>query len=598
MRQFLITVLGVIVGGFIFLFLLFILFAGIGAAAGAAFGDKAADKGASGSTVLTLDLRRGMLDHSGGASLFGDTPSSVVETVRALNRAKTDDKIKGLFIRTGFGIAPASAEEIRLAMHDFKSSGKFVVVHSQGFEATSILPYMAVTAADEIWQQATTGFATTGLNSETGFYGGVFEKYDAKAQFAQFHEYKNMANVYMQSDFTDAHREATTSYLSSIYDTAVAHIAKDRNKTEAEIEALLNASPHSAEDAYEAGLIDKLGHYIDAQNSVKERVKRISGEDTKFLTVAKYGPGLNVIGDVVAFIGGQGAVTMGSSQDASNPFSSGISMGGDTLSKAFIKAAKDKKVKAIVFRVSSPGGSATASDQIHNAVQIAKDADKPIVISMGQYAASGGYYVAANADKIVAMPTTITGSIGVVGGKIALRDTYAKLGYNVEGISIGGPMANAYSGDEPWTQAQFKMFRDQMEDIYVDFTQLVATGRNIPIERVREIAKGRVWTGAQAKELGLVDELGGIMKAIEIARELGGIDADAKINLRKYPRPKSRTEQFETLFNASTEAAKDLQSLREITALPEVQAALKARAKADAFARGEVVLEADIASVQ
>jgi len=217
---------------------------------------------------------------------------------------------------------------------------------------------------------------------------------------------------------------------------------------------------------------------------------------------------------------------------------------------------------------------------------------------MGQYAASGGYYVAANADSIVAMPTTITGSIGVLGGKLAMEGTFAKVGYNVEGISVGGEFANAYSGDEPWTQTQRKAFTDQMEDIYIDFTNVVADGRGLPIERVREIAKGRVWTGEQAKDIGLVDELGGIMKAIEVARELGDIEPDAKINLRRFPRPKSRSEQFEELFNVTAEASKEISTLREITSLPEVQAVLKARAKAEAMARGQAQLTADIGEVQ
>lgn len=594
MRQFFITLLAVIIGGFLFMFLLFMVLAGIGAAAGAAMGGGDKDK-ASSQTVLTLDLRAPLQDHSGGASLFGETRGNVVDTVRALHRAKSDDKIKGLLIRTGFGIAPASAEEIRLALLDFKDSGKFIISHSQGFESPSILPYMAITASDEIWQQDTTGFVATGLNSETGFYGGVFEKYGAKAQFAQFYEYKNAANVYMQSDFTDAHREATTSYLTSLYDTSVAHIAKDRGFTAQEVKDRLNAAPLSAERAIEMRLIDQLGHYVDAKNAAKEKA---GGEDTKFLELGKYGPGISVTGDVIAFIGGQGPVMMGDSQDGSNPFAQGVSMGGDTLSNAFIKAAKDKKVKAIVFRVSSPGGSATASDQIHNAIEIAKAADKPIVISMGQYAASGGYYVAANADSIVAMPMTITGSIGVLGGKLALRDTYSKIGYNVEGIKVGGDFANAFSGDEPWTQAQLKAFTDQMEEIYIDFTTLVADGRSLPLERVQEIAKGRVWTGEQAKSLGLVDEVGGIMKAIEIARDLGGIEADAKINLRSYPRPKSRSEQFEELFSATAQASKEISTLRQITELPEVKALLEARAKADAMSKGEILLEADIATVQ
>lgn len=594
MRQFFITLLAVIIGGFIFIFVLFLILIGIGAAAGAAMsgGDKA---NVSGSTILTLDMRRPIQDHAAGANLFGDTPASVVDTVRALNRAKTDDKVKGLLIRTGYGMAPASAEELRLAMLDFKESGKFVIAHSQGFEATSIIPYMAATGADEIWLQDTTGFSAAGLNSETGFYGGVFEKYDAKAEFAQFYEYKSAANVYTQSGYTEAHREATTSYLTSLYDTAVDHIASDRQLSVAKVTEFLNASPHSAETSLETGLVDKLGHYIDAEKAAKEKA---GGKDAKLLSVKNYGPGISVTGDVIAFIGGQGGVMLGESQDGSNPFANGLSMGGDTLSKAFIKASEDKKVKAIVFRVSSPGGSATASDQIHNAIEIAKAADKPIVISMGQYAASGGYYVAANADKIVAMPTTITGSIGVLGGKLALKETFSKVGYNVDGITIGGEYANAYSGAEPWTQSQRKAFTDQMEDIYIDFTTIVAEGRNLPIERVREIAKGRVWTGAQAKELGLVDELGGIMKAIEVARDLGGIEPDAKINLRRFPRPKTRGQQFEELFSASAEAGKEISTLREITALPEVQALLKARAQADAMSRGEMQLTANIGEVK
>ena len=278
MKQFFTTVLGVIVGGFIFIFLLFFLMAGVGAAIGA----KSAKKPIDGATVLTLDLRTPMLDHSAGETLFGSAPASVVDSVRALNRAKTDDRIKGLLIRTGFSMAPASAEEIRLAIRDFKESGKFVVAHSQGFESTSVIPYMAVSAADEIWQQATTGFATAGLYSESAFYGGVFEKYDAKAEFVQFYEYKNAANTYTQSTMTDAHREATTSYLTSIFDTSVTHIATDRSHDISVVTDLLNSAPHSAEAALEAGMIDKLGYYIDAVEHVKTKA---GGDKVKLRSV-------------------------------------------------------------------------------------------------------------------------------------------------------------------------------------------------------------------------------------------------------------------------------------------------------------------------
>jgi len=507
MRQFFITVLGTIVGMLIFIFLVFILIGGmIGAAASKT--TKAAD-GPVGEKILSLDLRQSIRDHGGEETIFGGQQASIVNIVRALDKAKTDDKVKGLFIRArSGGLTPASAEELRAAILNFKSSGKFVVAHSQGFEGS-----------------------------------GLIEHFDAKAEFVQFHEYKNAANIYTQSDYTEAHREATTSMLTSIYDTAVSQIAEDRGLDIPQVKSLIESSPHSAEGAKEAGLIDKLGYS----------------------------------GPTIAFIGGEGPVTMGRSQDGSNPFNNAVTMGGDTVTRAIDAAIKDKRVKAIVFRVSTPGGSATASDQINAAVLRAKDAGKPVIVSMGQYAASGGYYVAAHADKIIAMPTTITGSIGVLGGKLALEDAYGKYGYNVERIAVGGEYLGVYSGDTPFSNFQREKYYSQMEDIYVDFTELVAAGRDIPIERVREIAKGRVWTGKQAKDIGLVDEFGGILRAIELAKELAEIDADEDIHLKTFPRPKPFAEKLQEQLSGITSISSDLEMIRDIAALPEVQTAIKAR---------------------
>ena len=252
-------------------------------------------------------------------------------------------------------------------------------------------------------------------------------------------------------------------------------------------------------------------------------------------------------------------------------------MGGDTVSNGFDAAIKDKKVKAIVFRVSSPGGSPAASDQILAAADRAREAGKPVVISMGQYAASGGYYVSAHADHIVALPQTITGSIGVFGGKVALEGTFAKVGYNIEGITVGGEYAGAYSADTPFSPTQAEAYRGQLQDIYDDFTTRVANGRDLPLERVHEIAKGRVWTGAQAKEIGLVDELGGIMTAIDAAKKLAEIDADEEVRIKVFPRQKTVEEQINDIFTGSAEIAQDVQMMRELAALPEVQAALRAR---------------------
>jgi len=569
MRHFFITVAGTIAGIFGFFFVLMILFMFFGLL-GALFsgGEKTPDK------ILTLDLRQPMMDHSIGETLFGEKPASIVDTVYALDRAKDDKTVKGVFIRAeNFGMAPASAEELRMALLDFKTSGKFVIAHAQGFESTSLMSFQAVSAADEIWMQDTTGFAVSGLRSETEFYGGVMEKFDADPEFFQFHEYKNAVNTYTQKDFTDAHREATTSYLTSIFDNAVDQIAEDRGMTAVGLTQVLKAAPHSAEDALEAGMIDKLGQLEDARDYVR---KKVGNDKIVFKTLKSYGPGTTSGSSTIAFIGGQGAVLPGKSSGGSI-FSPGVTMGGDTVSAGFDAALKDKKVKAIVFRVSSPGGSPAASDQILAAADRAKEAGKPVVISMGQYAASGGYYVAAHANHIVALPQTITGSIGVYGGKVALEGTFAKVGYNIEGITVGGEYAGVYSPDTPFTPLQAEAYRGQMQDIYDDFTTRVANGRDMPLERVKEIAKGRVWTGAQAKDLGLVDELGGIMTAINAAKKLAEIDEDEDVRIKIFPRQKTIEDQINELFMGSAQMAQDVQALQEIAALPEVQAAIRAR---------------------
>ena len=569
MRQFFITMAGTIAGifgFFVLLFILFIFFGIIGALS--SVGDKTPNK------VLTLDLRQSMIDHSTGESLFGASPNSVVDTVYALHRAKDDDSVKGIFIRAeNYGMAPASAEELRIALLDFKTSGKFVIAHAQGFESTSLMSYQAVSAADEIWMQDTTGFAVSGMRSETEFFGGVMEKFDADPEFFQFHEYKNAVNSYTKTDFTDAHREATTSYLTSIYDNAVSQIATDRGMTAPGVSQILQASPHSAEDALEAGMVDKLGQLEEAKDYVR---KKVGDDKIAFTPLAVYGPGTTSGKSTIAFIGGQGAVLPGQSSGGSI-FAPGVTMGGDTVSAGFDAALKDKKVKAIVFRVSSPGGSPAASDQILAAADRAREAGKPVVISMGQYAASGGYYVAAHADHIVALPQTITGSIGVFGGKIALQGTFAKVGYNIEGITVGGEYAGAFSADTPFSPTQAEAYRGQLQDIYDDFTTRVANGRDIPLERVLEIAKGRVWTGAQAKEIGLVDELGGIMTAIDAAKKLAEIDEDEDVRIKVFPRQRTFEEQINALLSGSAQMAQDVKVLQEIAALPEVKAALRAR---------------------
>jgi len=589
------TILGVVIGMLIVVPIVFLLIASlIGAAVQSASSSLSADAQVGDETVLMLDLRGAMKDQDAGEVLFGDTPSSVIGTVRAIDAASRDDRVKGIFVRAGFsGMAPASAEEISEALEGFKATDKFVLGFAQGLENPNLTSYAPLAPAD-IWMQASTSFAVSGLQTEAEYYRGVFDKIDADPEFVQFYEYKSAADTYDETGMTAPVREATEAWLGSVHAELITDIARQRGLSEEALKAALDRAPLSAEDAAELGLINALGYYEEAIAHAKELA---GSEDATMLDIEDYKVSNGKYsGPVIAMINGEGAIVPGGSTP-SIPFAGGTIFGSDAISAAFDEAIENEKTKAILFRVSSPGGSAAASDQIDAALRRAKAKGIPVVISMGQYAASGGYYVSANADYIYAQPTTITGSIGVLGGKLALEGTFEKVGYNIDSVIVGGPYTGAYSANTPFTDYQADGFRSQMADIYEDFTTLVASGRDMPIEQVQEIAKGRVWTGAQAKELGLVDELGGFFDALEKARELAEIDEDDEIYLRRYPKAKTFEEQLSDLFNASAQTSEDLDSLRTLMQSEEMQALLRARAAMDAQSNRDGQLRARLPKI-
>ena len=577
MKQFWITffgsIVGVIVGSLLTVVLgIFLIGALIGTVVEGARTDTALPQTAM---VLEMDLREGRLD-SRSRSPFGFAePLSVVDVVQTLERAESDDRVAGLFIRANeFGMSPGSAEELRGAIADFRAAGKFVVTHAQGFEGTSVTGYFAVSGSNEIWLQDTANFTPAGIASEVTFLGGLFEHFGAVPQFEQFHEYKNAANTYTQTDFTEAHREATLSYMGSIYDTAVRHISADRELDETALRDVFENAPHTAEEAESLGLVDRLGHVIEAREATLARLNA----DADFIDIEDYADRATPVwnnGPVIALIEGQGAIVTGN--PGTGPFGGEEMIGGDFMSEAILAAADDPSVRAIVIRVNSPGGSAIASDQIWHAVTRAREAGKPVVVSMASMAASGGYYLAAPADYVLAHETTLTGSIGVLGGKIVLDGTFDLVGLNAETVSVGGEYATAFSAQEEWTETQRAAYRAQMSDIYDDFTQRVADGRDLPLERVLEIARGRVWTGAQALDLGLVNEIGGLRDAIEVAREFAGIETDQSIRLRRFPAEQTPLEAFQEMFGVSAETAQSAARLNALMELPEVRAALQAR---------------------
>jgi protease IV len=545
-KQFFLTIAGVFAG--LLLFFVFIPIMLIASAVGSSA------PATPSNSVLVVDLREVLTDVPANTPFAAFTAgNSITGLVRKLEAAETDTNIKGLFVRASEGgMAPAHAEEIRQALIDFKASGKFVIAHAQGFESPTLSTYVSVSAANELWMQGSTNFSATGLVSETMFLGGLFEKFGITPEFEQFYEYKNAVDTYTKRDYTAAHREAATGMIGSIYNAFVAATAFDRKLPVETIKAALDRAPLPSADALAAKLVDKIGQPEEALDAALERAGGI--KKAHAINLSSYTPSPSN-GPVVALIGGEGAIVTGPA--GTDPFANEADIKSDQFAQAIRDATDDDDVKAIVFRVSSPGGSPTASDQIWAAIERAKAAKKPVVVSMGAYAASGGYYVSTGADAIVAMPSTITGSIGVFGGKFVINDALNRYaGANISEISVGGPYASTYSPATRFSNEQRVAFNAALTRVYQDFTGKVAAGRKLPLARVQEIAKGRVWTGNQAKELGLVDQIGGLRTAIGKAKSLAGIEARDSVTIKTFPEVADPLTALGQSLGASAQSAR------------------------------------------
>lgn len=586
MKQFFLTVLGVFTGLILFVVVIPVVLLTVAVASSSKPTTPA-------NTVLELDLRDGISDQpsSNPFAAFGGSGLALTQVVDGLQQAQGDSSVKAVLIRLPeAGVTPATADELRQAIHRFRASGKPVIAHSQGFAPMGAVmsTYMIGASASELWMQNTAGFQATGFSADSLFLGRAFQKYGVKADFEQRYEYKNAVNEYTQSDYTGPHREAMTAWMTSLYDSALGHAALDRKIAAPALKTVIEAGPYTADQALANRLIDKVGQVEEAEAAVKAR----AGRGAEIVEFGKYvsqkgertGSGRNAI----AIVGGEGAIVTG--RGGGGGFGGGSSIHSDDTAEAIYDAIDDKDVKAIVFRVSSPGGSPEASEQILAAVRAARVAGKPVVVSMGAYAASGGYWVSSQADWIVAQPTTLTGSIGVFGGKFVLADALGRFGVDMRELTVGGAYADAFSPTQEFTPAQRAAFAGSMDRIYDDFVTRVATGRKLPVERVREIAKGRVWTGAQALPLGLVDQLGGLTEAVAKAKELARLPADQAVRFKHFPRQKSTFEALSEMFGVQTEAAKALVMLGGVMADPQAQAVMQ-RIDSDRMrSQGAVVL--------
>jgi protease-4 len=497
-------------------------------------------------TVLEVDLETGLIEWPPadpmGQLFVRDTPK-LIDVVETLDRAAEDERVAGLVAKVGSApMGLATVQELRDAIARFRSREKFAIAWSETFGEVGPgnNAYYLATAFDEIHLVPSGDVGLTGLLYHAQFLNGLLQKVEAEPRMDHRKEYKNAMNTFTEQSFTQSHREAMRHLAESHYEQIVRAIAESRGLYENEVRNLIDQGPYLGQEAVDAGLVDGLAY----RDEVYAKAMEQAGEEAELLYLHAYRGRTgwrHDDGEVVALIFGTGTVTRGKS--TFDPLTGGFSMGSDTVSKAFRKAIEDDDVKAILFRVDSPGGSYVASDVIWRETRRAREAGKPVVVSMGNLAASGGYFVAMHADKIVAHPGTITGSIGVLGGKILIRDTWNKVGITFDGVKTAAN-ATMYSPLHDYTEHGWSRHQAWLDRVYEDFTSKVAQGRDMPLQKVRQVAKGRIWTGEAAKERGLVDELGGFDVALRVVREEVGLPADAEIELRVYPRPKSPYEAF------------------------------------------------------
>jgi protease-4 len=584
MKQFLITAAGVFAGLLLFLIGVPVVLVAIAA-------DAAGPEATPAKAVLELDLRDPLTDQTPQnlLSSLGQRANSVMTIIESLHRAESDDRIKGLLIRLPEGgLEPAAADELRQAIRRFRAAGKPVFAHSQGIYPSGVVTatYMLGAAADEFWMQPAASLQVTGLASEDVFLARLFEKYGVKADFEQRYEYKSAVNGYLHDDYTPAHREEQLSWMGAVYGANLASAAADRKRSPEDLRRTLEAGPYLAEEALQLHLIDRVGQVRDAEQALLKR----AGEGADTLDLGDYGRGRRhapATGAAVAVIEAEGPIVTGK-DGASNPFSTGSTIYSDDLADAIYDAIKAKDVKAIVLRLNSPGGSDTASEQILAAIRAAKAAGKPVVVSMATYAASGGYWVSSEASAIVAQPTTLTGSIGVFGGKFALGPALARYGVDLRQIGVGSSYAGAFGTSREFSPVERAAFARWMDQIYANFVQRVSVGRKLPLERVQEIARGRVWTGAQARELGLVDQLGGFYDAVDRAKTLARIEGEPR--LKRMTPPASPIEALQKVLGLEASSARTLAAAAWLFGDPRAQGIIDQAVQARLRSSGAMVL--------
>jgi len=526
----------------------------------------------------TLVLRVGgelqEMEPGGVIGQLFEAPPTVRSVVDALRKAKVDRRVTSVVIRpTGAAALWGKVQEVRDAITDFRRSGKPIIAY---LEFGGDQEFYLASACDKVFLLPTATLDLTGIASYELFLRGTLDKIGAYPDTLHIGQYKTASNTFTEHTFTPAHREMAQSLNADLYAQLIAGIAEGRHKSEQEIRDLVDHGPYLPEDAVRAGLVDDVAYDDELDDKVK-----LSKGSARFMTESEYrhvtAPSLGLNrGPQIAVIYATGVIASGESN-----VDSGQVVGSDTMVQYIRKARGDDDIKAIVLRIDSPGGSAIASDVIWREVMLTR-AVKPVVASMSDVAASGGYYIAMPAHAIVAEPATLTGSIGVVMLKFVIDGTLKKLGVNLEGVT-SGRFADLYSPVRPFSPQERQKVQQHMQATYDTFVEKAAAGRNTTPERIDAVGQGRVWTGKQAKEIGLVDELGGLDRALAIAKQRANLPPDSEVELVIYPGRKSIYEIVQNPFGASERGGTlgGLLGVRDRRALETLTAPLRL------FRRGE-----------
>jgi protease-4 len=485
--------------------------------------------------------------------LRGARTPTVRSIVEMLHQAKTDTRVTAVLLEpTGFG-SPywAKVQELRDALVDFRESGKPIYAYLEYADERN---YYLATAADHVALMPSATLDLTGVATYALFLRGTFDKVGVVPDMHHIGAYKTAVNTYTEKTYTAAHKEMDESLNRDLFDQIVDAVSEARGKSDVDVETLIDNAPFLASEALRDGLVDEVAY----EDQVLEKIRAEHGSDLARLDASDYAR--TAAGTFrasrrprVAVIYASGAIVDG--KGGFDPLN-GETLGSDSIIEAVRDARKDRSVRAIVLRIDSPGGSASASDAIWRELMLARTerTDRPLIVSMSDLAASGGYYIAMPGEVIVAQPSTLTGSIGIFGGKLVTGGAYQKLGANIEATSIGRN-AEIYSPARPFSPSELERVDAQLRAFYTEFVRKVAESRHSTADKIEAIAQGRVWTGRQAKENGLVDELGGLDRAIDIAKERARIPAGTQVDVVTFPRAKSFYEIASDTLSGNSEAA-------------------------------------------